>query len=663
MNHEKKGKHTNTELDLRQRAETLLKGHSIDTEDLSNEDIQELLHEIQVHQVELSKQNEQLRETQQRLEMSNSRYKDIFDFAPNGYFIIDRKGIILQVNLTGCQLLGLQRSELIGKPFSRYVTKESQDIYYLARQKALLTTKTNVYELNIKRHDNTAFNAQLESIAIKDSDGEYSQLRTSITDITEVIQARMILDHEQLLKQLIVAAAEAIILIDDHGIIRMVNKRCEHLFGYTETELLGKPMEILLPKSFKSIHEGYRNNYIKNPYLRPMGADRDFFGITKSGDRISIEIGLSTFMVNEKRMVTAFVNDITERKKAEEELRNEKETVQLYLDMASSIFIVIDKDGKVVLINRKGCEVLGFPEDQIKGKIWFDHFLPKTQANDVKAVFKEVMRERELESLFYENEIVAKGGRLKAIEWHNAVLTNSNGDRIGTISSGVDVTERNKAQAALFNAVYVGQEQERVRISRELHDSIGQQLAASKMLLGAFEHEVEKLDSESKNYYKKAVELLEMATVETRTISHNLAPYYLAEKGLVPTLEKLCIEFNGNNKIHCSLQTSGMNVIRLDNQIEIALYRISQELYSNIIKHALATEVKVYLKRFKNNVILIVEDNGVGIKGNFEQIQSKGIGLKNISTRVKGLLGRLTIDSSNRPGTRVSVEIPLDGSK
>jgi PAS domain S-box-containing protein len=652
-----KDKRTKAAHELRQRAEALIKGQSIKTEDLSNNDVQELLHELQVHQIELSMQNEELRDAQVRLEESKDRYTDLFDFAPNGYFISDAHGLVLKANLTLCRLLSIERNQLIGKPFSKFVSKESQDHYYLSRRKALNSTKSHIYELEITQNSQTTFNGQLESIASRDDNGNLTQLRTSLTDITEATLARDVLENEQRLRQLVTAAAEGILLVNEKGEIRMCNPKCEELFGYNEAELLDRQINELIPEYVPSAHNPPLKGFINKPTTQPMDSIMDLIGVKKSGEQFPMEISLSSFLIQGERMVTAFVSDITERKQSEEALSKEKETTQLYLDLANAIFLVVNIDEKVALINQKGCTVLGYPESQIKSKNWFDHFIPKKERKKTRAVFQKLVQGQLKELEFFENEIISKDGKKHIIQWHNSVLTNANGQITGTISSGVDVTEYKKAQADLFNAVYIGKENERERISLELHDSLGQQLASIKMLFGACEPD--SLEEESKGYYQKATALLEHAVYETRRISHDLAPHFLNENGLVKGIEQLCVDITVNrSELKYVIRSSGMK-LRLDRQIEIGIYRIVQELLNNSVKHAQASTVNIFLKKGKKYIALTLEDDGIGFQGSVEEMQHNGIGIRNITSRVKGLQGSLIFDSSKEKGTSVMVEIPL----
>jgi PAS domain-containing protein len=112
---------------LRNQAEQLHRKNSRDFKKISAEDIPTLIQELQVHQIELEMQNDELRKTQMKLEESRNKYMDLYDFASIGYFSFDRKGLILEVNLAGADLLGVERAGLLKAPFSRYITREDQD--------------------------------------------------------------------------------------------------------------------------------------------------------------------------------------------------------------------------------------------------------------------------------------------------------------------------------------------------------------------------------------------------------------------------------------------------------------------------------------------------------------------------------------------------------
>ena len=127
-------------IDLRKRAEKALQERPpdyLESTELSNEEVHNLIHELQVHQIELEMQNDELRRFQNEIEESRNKYSHLYDFAPVGYFTVKEKGIIAQANLTGAALLGIDRASLIGKPLTRFVSMEDQDTFYLHRLQVL----------------------------------------------------------------------------------------------------------------------------------------------------------------------------------------------------------------------------------------------------------------------------------------------------------------------------------------------------------------------------------------------------------------------------------------------------------------------------------------------------------------------------------------------
>lgn len=143
------------------------------------------------------------------------------------------------------------------------------------------------------------------------------------------------------------------------------------------------------------------------------------------------------------------VRDITERKRLNELLKNERDRAQKYLDIAEVIMLVIDVDKKVVHINKKGCYVLGYEKEEIIGKDWFEKFLPERIGNDVKQVFIKLVNGEIDPVEYYENPVLTKSGEERIIAWHNTILRDEIGNIIGTLSSGEDITERKKTEKEL----------------------------------------------------------------------------------------------------------------------------------------------------------------------------------------------------------------------
>jgi PAS domain S-box-containing protein len=139
--------------------------------------------------------------------------------------------------------------------------------------------------------------------------------------------------------------------------------------------------------------------------------------------------------------------DITERKRAEEALRKERDRVQEYLNTAEVMLLVISGEGEITLINRKGCSILGYEEAELIGKNWFDTCIPAQVREDVLSVFRRLMAGEVKPVEYYENPIVTKSGEERTIAWHNSILREQTGDVVGILCSGEDITERQRLEA------------------------------------------------------------------------------------------------------------------------------------------------------------------------------------------------------------------------
>ena len=169
---------------LRSRAEKLLAAKGGELKKISKTDVLSLVQELQVHQIELEMQNEELRQAQENVAGARDRYADLYDFAPVGYFSLDRKGTIREVNLTGAGLLGLERSRLVNQPFCRWVAPEFQEACRAHFLKVYETGVNQTCEVKIRSQDGQSLFVSLESRAAPGERGPERRCRTTMSDIT-----------------------------------------------------------------------------------------------------------------------------------------------------------------------------------------------------------------------------------------------------------------------------------------------------------------------------------------------------------------------------------------------------------------------------------------------------------------------------------------------
>jgi signal transduction histidine kinase len=214
--------------------------------------------------------------------------------------------------------------------------------------------------------------------------------------------------------------------------------------------------------------------------------------------------------------------------------------------------------------------------------------------------------------------------------------------------------EKIRQQEARMNAVFQGQEEERRRIAKELHDGVGQTLSALKLNYQTLSFKATSRDLVQD--LKRLQTMLDSASAEVRTISHQMMPKELEQFGLVPAIENMLKMNFENAPLQYHFEHSGFEE-RLGVPIELALFRVLQELISNVIKHSQATFLNVQLLKLKTHVVLNVSDNGVGF--DVDAAEKNGIGLLNIASRIDAIKGHLNYESAPGTGTSVTIRTPI----
>jgi two-component system cell cycle sensor histidine kinase/response regulator CckA len=238
--------------------------------------------------------------------------------------------------------------------------------------------------------------------------------------------------------------------LNEKGDLIWANETWCQTLGYTREELLGRNFsEFLFPDFHKHFHENF-------PQFKSQGFIRgvEFKMIRKDGTEISASIDGKIEYKDDGsfKQTHCAVQDITERKKAEDALNREKERAESYLKLAGVIMVAIDTQGLVTMINRKGCDILGYDEADVLGKDWFLNFVPERITKVIKPVSEQLLH-GEIEPVeFFENPVLTKSGQERLIAWHNRIIKSESGEIIGHLSSGEDITEREKLQAQLVQA-------------------------------------------------------------------------------------------------------------------------------------------------------------------------------------------------------------------
>jgi PAS domain S-box-containing protein len=358
---------------------------------------------------------------------------------------------------------------------------------------------------------------------------ERSTLYASIQKLNEL---------ETRYRLLIETAQDAILTIDQHGHIQLVNRIAEFTFGYRSEEILGKPFRVLLPERVLETYLKDRSHGLQAWLSTLTGKTIELTGVRKERDEFPLELSLSCCEVNNQLTFTAIVRDITERKRLEEALR--------------------------ILNNR------------------------------------------------------------------------------------------------IVNA----QEEERKRISRELHDEIGQSLATINIGLQLIRDKVPESNKHIIDDLEEAIGDIKHVIRSLRELSSHLHPHIIDDLGLVPAIRWLANEVSERSSITVNLMAP-YSMGRYSPDVELLMFRICQESLTNVVKHAQADRVDISIERTATRLRLLVQDNGRGfnIEEKTKLNGASGVGLVGMKERAASIGGKFNITSSRRKGTKVLVTIPITVAK
>lgn len=223
-----------------------------------------------------------------------------------------------------------------------------------------------------------------------------------------------------------------------------------------------------------------------------------------------------------------------------------------------------------------------------------------------------------------------------------------------------DITLLREAEKIVLRSLIEGEDRERRRVAGEIHDSLGQNLTAASLNFNAVKSLIDQLDDPRKEKFALGLSFLNSAIDESRNIAMNLMPRAIDDFGLIPALQSLFTRISKAGNFQINFYENIKSNYRIPRNLELTLYRISQEALNNVLKHARAQNVYVQLLLHQNELILTFEDDGVGFEFSESSPVNKGMGLLSISNRVKAMSGLFEIDSKPGKGTVLTIRIPLE---
>lgn len=373
-----------------------------------------------------------------------STFEAIFSAANLGIIVVDQAGEILQANPYAAQLFGYTPSELLGQFVEILVPSAKHTVHLTHRKKYMINPHPRLMgegrELFGLRKDGSEFPIEI-SLSNTIIEGQ-SVTISFISDVTERTKKEK---YQLALETAVEKASIPIAFAELDNRISYVNQAFVEKWGYdSQAELIGR-----FPGEFSASTE--KVDEIMNALHQAGSWEGEDVAQKKDGTLFTTFV--NTKLIRDKkdnplRIMATFV-DISIIKEKEIALQKQKESAQTYLEMAGSIIVVIDKNEEVTLVNKEGIAALGYPEEEIIGKNWFENFAPKRDRDQLRQAFHGIIQEELGQLTHYENELVNKKGEHRLIRWYNRVLRDEGGHPIATISSGMDITETRRIEKEL----------------------------------------------------------------------------------------------------------------------------------------------------------------------------------------------------------------------
>jgi PAS domain S-box-containing protein len=299
-------------------------------------------------------------------------FRVALEAAPNAMIMVDGQGRMVFVNSQMEALFGYAKDELVGQPVEVIVPERFRSHHPQHRSGFFASPRARPMgagrDLYGRRKDGREIPIEIGLNPMTTEEGTF--VIASIIDITERKRA------EDQFRQVIEGSPIGKLMIDGEGRIVLVNAQIERSFGYSRDELLGRPVEMLVPERFRARHPGYRDGFIANPMTRPMGAGRDLYGLRKDGSEFPVEIGLNPLETEQGLMILGTIVDITERKQAEEKLRRSQELLAGVIGSAMDAIITVDEEQRIILFNTAAERMFLYPAEDATGQP-LDRFIPQ----------------------------------------------------------------------------------------------------------------------------------------------------------------------------------------------------------------------------------------------------------------------------------------------
>jgi PAS domain S-box-containing protein len=447
---------------------------------------------------------------------------------------------------------------------------------------------------------------------------------------------------------------DAIVSKNLDGIIVSWNAAAERLFGYLESEAVGQSIMMLIPQELRDEEVLFLRRLRAGERVE----QRETVGIAKGGKKVAVSLSISSVTDSARKIMgfSVIARDITDRKRAEQVLRESEERFRRVADTAPVLIWMSGTDKLCTFFNQGWLDFTGRSLEEEAGEGWVSGVHPEdiercleiySASFDARIDFEMEYRLRRFD------------GEYRWIVDYGVPRFETDGAFCGYIGSCVDITERKSSTEslkALTGRMIHAQEEERARIARDLHDDFSQRLALQCIELEQLRKSLPESETEGRARLQKLLTGAKSMSADIRSLSHELHSSRLEFIGLLPAVSGLCNEIAEKHKIE--VQFTGDAVpFNIPKDIALCLFRVTQEALGNVVKHGHTNRANVELYLKASGLVLRITDNGAGFDPTSRN-SSAGIGLIGMTERLRLVGGKLSIRSEPMHGTEILATVP-----
>ena len=494
--------------------------------------------------------------------------------------------------------------------------------------------------------------ASLSAETVSDVVGDLSR---DVADRAEVDE--MVGRSEAQFRRLLESTPDGVVIVEADGKILLANPQTLRLFGYTRQELLGQPIEMLLPTRFRERHVGHRGDYFADSRMRPMGTGMELAGLRKDGSEFPVDVSLSAIETDDGHVATAFIRDMTERRSSDAMLRKNEKHFEALLESAPDAVVIVDAAGQIFFVNEQTEKLFGYDRSELLDRpievlvperfherhlALVDGYLANPRPRPIGAGLELAGRRKngtEFPVDISLSGIETSDGRLAAAFVRDASERRAQSDHERDVA----------ARRAILSHLVSAGEEERQRIAADIHDDSIQVMTAAGMRLQILRRSID--GAKQLDLLDELERTIQLSISRLRHLLFELRPPALDHEGLGPAL-RMYLEV-ADEQTSTSYRLEDRLTSQPSQATRVILYRIAQEVLTNVRKHAGADNATVTLAAREGGYYVRVVDDGVGFVNEVTAPRPGHLGLAAIRERAELAGGWLRVKSALGSGTTV----------